>query len=278
MGVLSAISKYGLLEDAGDKELKVSDLADAILYPHEADERARSLVDAANRPTLFAEINEKWPDHPPSDENLRSYLMRRGFSQGALDNVIACYRETMELVTARRDGYDRGGAEARSGSQNFKVPLGSSAIAQASVARERGAVLRGESSLRADASNVSANKPSAFDESVPKTNRIRAGLDDGAYEVDALLVDTEGFDRLIKALQVNRLLFEKHTEKFDPVTETWSKPPKDDPLRRSEQPGAATSFMITQGQKDALRDRGYTDEQIRDMKPEQAHRLLGLID
>jgi hypothetical protein len=38
------------------------------------------------------------------------------------------------------------------------------------------------------------------------------------------------------------------------------------------------SLMITQQQKDTLRERGYTDEQIRDMKPEDAHRALGLIN
>ena len=38
------------------------------------------------------------------------------------------------------------------------------------------------------------------------------------------------------------------------------------------------SLMITRRQKVALRERGYTDEQIRDMKPEEAHRALGLID
>jgi hypothetical protein len=35
--------------------------------------------------------------------------------------------------------------------------------------------------------------------------------------------------------------------------------------------------MITQQQKTDLRERGYSDEQIRDMKPEEAHRILGLI-
>jgi hypothetical protein len=106
--VLSAISKYGLLEDAGDKELKVSDLADAILFPHQSDEKISALAKAANKPALFAEIDEKWPDRPPTDENLRSYLMRRGFSQGALDNVITCYRETRELVTGGSVDYDAG--------------------------------------------------------------------------------------------------------------------------------------------------------------------------
>jgi len=35
---------------------------------------------------------------------------------------------------------------------------------------------------------------------------------------------------------------------------------------------------VTQAQKVQLRERGYTDEQIREMKPEDAHRALGLIN
>jgi hypothetical protein len=36
--------------------------------------------------------------------------------------------------------------------------------------------------------------------------------------------------------------------------------------------------MITQQQRADLRERGYSDEQIRDMKPEEAHKVLGLMD
>jgi hypothetical protein len=32
--------------------------------------------------------------------------------------------------------------------------------------------------------------------------------------------------------------------------------------------------MITGAQKNALRQHGYTDEQIREMRPEDAHRIL----
>ncbi len=41
---------------------------------------------------------------------------------------------------------------------------------------------------------------------------------------------------------------------------------------------AGVSLMITRHQKAYLRALGYTAEQIRDMKPEEAHRVLGLID
>jgi hypothetical protein len=37
------------------------------------------------------------------------------------------------------------------------------------------------------------------------------------------------------------------------------------------------SFIITKAQKDELRRRGYSEEQIREMKPGDAHRVLGLI-
>ena len=36
------------------------------------------------------------------------------------------------------------------------------------------------------------------------------------------------------------------------------------------------SFFITRAQKAALRRRGYSEEQIREMKPEDAHRALGI--
>jgi hypothetical protein len=45
----------------------------------------------------------------------------------------------------------------------------------------------------------------------------------------------------------------------------------------SQAPRAWVSLMITRQQKAELRERGYSDEQIRDMKPGQAHRVLGLI-
>jgi hypothetical protein len=48
------------------------------------------------------------------------------------------------------------------------------------------------------------------------------------------------------------------------------------PTRKA--PPAGVSLMITRQQKADLRERGYSDNQIRDMKPEEAHRVLGLIE
>jgi hypothetical protein len=103
---ISAITKYGLIEALGDGEVRLTDLAMRILYPHTDEERQKALQEAAFKPALFSEIHEKWPDRPPSDENLRSFLLRNGFSQGALDQVIQFYRETIDIASAAQTVHD----------------------------------------------------------------------------------------------------------------------------------------------------------------------------
>jgi len=45
----------------------------------------------------------------------------------------------------------------------------------------------------------------------------------------------------------------------------------------SKEPQACVSLMITHQQKAGLRARGYGEDQIRAMKPDEAHKVLGLI-
>jgi hypothetical protein len=73
-------------------------------------------------------------------------------------------------------------------------------------------------------------------------------------------------------------------DEADPFVSTLS-PKRSAPIRRrkrlqpmSKAPQAGVSLMITRRQKADLRVLGYTDDQIRDMKPEEAHRVLGLIE
>jgi hypothetical protein len=64
-------------------------------------------------------------------------------------------------------------------------------------------------------------------------------------------------------------------------------PDPSDPLHTSGAPavgaseelyvkGAQVPFMITQSQKEALRNKGFDDNQISNMTPAEAHRLLGV--
>ncbi len=99
LSTVSALSKYGLIEEAPADKMRVSPLAVTILYPPSPAEKAAAIKEAASKPALFVEIDKEWEGHRPSDENLRSYLIRRNFAVDAIDRVIKSYRETMDLVT-----------------------------------------------------------------------------------------------------------------------------------------------------------------------------------
>jgi len=45
----------------------------------------------------------------------------------------------------------------------------------------------------------------------------------------------------------------------------------------SEEKKAQVSFFITNSQKQALRERGYSDNDLAKMRPEEAHKVLGLV-
>lgn len=102
---ISALNKYGLLTGRGD-EIRVSDRAMAILYAHSDEERQQALKEASLAPHLFRELAEKFPGKLPSDESLKSYLIRNKFAHTAVENVISCYKETLEFAGGVRQPYD----------------------------------------------------------------------------------------------------------------------------------------------------------------------------
>ena len=104
-GVLSALKKYGLLQPDGDG-LKVSDDTVALIELPPADiERAATIRRAAFRPTLFAELYERYRNDLPSDKNLRHFLITKGFNPKTTDKVIQVYRDTLQFVSEEMADY-----------------------------------------------------------------------------------------------------------------------------------------------------------------------------
>ncbi|MGN6770560.1 MAG: hypothetical protein ACTHJQ_12050 [Rhizobiaceae bacterium] len=99
LGVLSALSKYGLLEGRGD-DTRVSDLAlNIIAHESGAPERGIAIRTAASRPELFAEIDGRFAGGKASDAAIRSWLITQKFIPTAADAVVRSYRETKQLVS-----------------------------------------------------------------------------------------------------------------------------------------------------------------------------------
>ncbi len=99
MTVLSALKKYGLLEEVGE-DFKVSKAALTILVdPSGSKERAAALEQAAFSPALFAELQKEYGRNPPSDENMRAFLLKRGFHPDSVAGPIKAYRDTLLLLS-----------------------------------------------------------------------------------------------------------------------------------------------------------------------------------
>lgn len=98
--ILSALSKYGLLEGYGDN-LRVSELGqDLVLHRKGDPEYTAALRTAAARPAFFQQLREQYPYGLPSEHSLRAALIKRGFNPKAIDGSVRAYRDTLEFVDA----------------------------------------------------------------------------------------------------------------------------------------------------------------------------------
>lgn len=104
--LISTLVKYGLLEPAGERDhMRVSPIAmDILLHDRGDAERVQAVRRAAFRPPLFAELRDRYPGGMPSEQNLRNYLTKRGFSQRAGDAAVRAYRDTMSFLNEETEG------------------------------------------------------------------------------------------------------------------------------------------------------------------------------
>lgn len=98
LGIISAVSKYGLLEGGRDG-MRVTDRALTILANEPGDpERLDAIRSAASEPQLFAEIFVQYPQGA-SDQSLKSFLItRKKFLPSAVDPAIRAFRSTLDFV------------------------------------------------------------------------------------------------------------------------------------------------------------------------------------
>lgn len=99
VSTISALTKYGLLESVAPSLFKVSENAEnIILLTRGHPDRVRALRNIAFTPYLFSKLRESFTEELPSDNILRSFLVKIGFNPNSMDAVIRAYRETLEFV------------------------------------------------------------------------------------------------------------------------------------------------------------------------------------
>ncbi len=99
---LATLNHYGLLERVSKGEVRVSQLAVDILHPESPDKRKTALREAADNPQLFALLRERFPDGKFSEDALRSYLVRSGYQNAAVEPAIKAYIATSQFLELER--------------------------------------------------------------------------------------------------------------------------------------------------------------------------------
>lgn len=114
MKVLSALLQFGLLEKTGKGDVKVTQRAVDILHGIEDEDRDEAMLEAAFMPPLFKSIQDRFPDGIPSENAIRSFLIKQEFLDAAIGPAINAFKETCRAVEHIResDSHGDGGDEA----------------------------------------------------------------------------------------------------------------------------------------------------------------------
>ena len=105
MAILSALLKFGLLEDDGTgdtRRARLTPFALSILLDDRPDsiEKTSKLKQAALAPAIHRQLWDRYQGAIPGDVTLRVYLRRdRGFGDAAADDLIKEFRETIAYAT-----------------------------------------------------------------------------------------------------------------------------------------------------------------------------------
>ena len=115
---------------------------------------------------------------------------------------------------------------------------------------------------------------------------FHVAIADGGLEIAARIKLERDVDNLVRVLQtIKPLLQNLYGRELNVVGDPPDPPVIEDhaqrvfaaPMTAQKETEAGISFIITKAQKAELQQRGYSEEQIHDMTPEDAHRALGLI-
>ncbi|NEI68591.1 hypothetical protein GR212_03325 [Rhizobium lusitanum] len=108
--IIASLLHYGLLEKAGAGGVRITSRAIDILHPDRVADRKSALYEAAFAPDLFGRLRQRFSDGIPSENSLRSFLVREGFSDVAITPAVSSYLETCRFLQ-QESAYESSGQE-----------------------------------------------------------------------------------------------------------------------------------------------------------------------
>lgn len=98
---VAALRHFGLVDDLGDKRIKLSDTALRILLDQRPDdsEKRELIKKVALTPKMHRELWEKWRSELPVDAEIRHYLvLDRKFNENGAEDLIGEYKATLNFA------------------------------------------------------------------------------------------------------------------------------------------------------------------------------------
>lgn len=185
---IASLIQYGLLDKHAKNEVKVSRVAEAILHPDDQTQKEENLQVSAYMPSLFADLRERFPGGVPSESNLKSYLLKQGFSDRAVGPAIRAYLGTCSYVE-KKESYESHGSTS--------VEMSESPVNQR---------FTGDSDMESAAEAHPLPQTDRLDQSAaPNLNAMNVGVFGGQVRINVLL-DSKGLDKLERKIAALREL------------------------------------------------------------------------
>jgi hypothetical protein len=101
MMVVSALKKYGLVEDVAGRIVPTQRAVEILVLPKDDPRRLQALREAALSPEINRELFDKFQDDGfPSDETLASELVAyRGFNPAVVENFVRDFKTTIDFAS-----------------------------------------------------------------------------------------------------------------------------------------------------------------------------------
>jgi hypothetical protein len=101
---VAALRAFGLIDEVGDQVRISDDAVSAMMAPEGSIERKDTLKRLASKPALFNEISKEFLT-PPSEDNLRYWLIKRGYAPDASEKASKVYLATEKLASQTTGEY-----------------------------------------------------------------------------------------------------------------------------------------------------------------------------
>ncbi len=96
--VLGALNQYGLIDNVGKGQCRVTDLTEQAIHGFPDAEKRGAIQKAARMPVLFQAIFEEFGLEIQSEHAIRSFLLKRGFSDSGAESALQSFLATQRFA------------------------------------------------------------------------------------------------------------------------------------------------------------------------------------